>query len=124
MPPLKKTAANNMHLDDGDKPNSTTSTDTPPQTGLPRIALLPAPHLPTSYANAFQTTFQRGEFLLTACVSRQEADAQGPLLTVSPQLCFGMTAESAKRLAAALVQAVNQYERQYGDIDPAPDQDA
>ena len=64
----------------------------------------------------FQTTFARGEILLTACVSRQENDQQGPVLAVRPQQAIGMSPESAKRLAAALVQAIQQYEAQYGEI--------
>ena len=58
-----------------------------------------------------------GEILLTACVSRQENDQQGPVLAVQPQKAVGMSPESAKRLAAALVQAIQQYEARYGEID-------
>lgn len=65
---------------------------------------------------AFQTTFARGEILLTACVSRQEKDQQGPVLAIQPQQAIGMSPESAKRLAAALAQVVQQYEAQYGEI--------
>lgn len=115
MPPLKQTANNSIRLDSQDNKAASPqdAAQVPPQA---RIALLPAPNLPTWYANAFQTAFQRGEILLTACVSRQEADSEGPLLTVQPQLCLGMAPESAKRLAAALAQAVSQYEQQHGAI--------
>lgn len=115
MPPLKKTATNNIHLDSQEH-GVAAPQDAAQSAPQPRIVLLPAPNLPTWYANAFQTAFQRGEILLTACVSRQEADGNGPLLTVQPQLCLGMGPESAKRLAAALAQAVNQYEQQHGVI--------
>ena len=81
-----------------------------------RVAMLPAPGMSTIYANAFQTTFARGEILLTACVSRQEKDQQGPVLAIQPQQAIGMSPESAKRLAAALAQVVQQYEAQYGEI--------
>lgn len=49
-------------------------------------------------------------------MSRQENDQQGPVLAVRPQQAIGMSPESAKRLAAALVQAIQQYEAQYGEI--------
>lgn len=114
MPPLKQTTSNNIRLDS--RENNAASPQDAAQTAQPRIALLPAPNLPTWYANAFQTAFQRGEILLTACVGRQEADSNGPLLAVQPQLCLGMNPESAKRLAAALAQAVSQYEQQHGVI--------
>ena len=41
---------------------------------------------------------------------------KGPVLAVRPQQAIGMSPESAKRLAAALVQAIQQYEAQYGEI--------
>lgn len=104
MPALKKTPA-----------NSHAPEQQPEQTQM-RVAMLPAPGMGTIYANAFQTTFARGEILLTACVSRQENDQQGPVLAVRPQQAIGMSPESAKRLAAALVQAIQQYEAQYGEI--------
>lgn len=104
MPALKKTPANS------------TPPEQQPQAAQTRVAMLPAPALETIYANAFQTTFARGEILLTACVSRQENDKQGPVLAVQPQKAIGMSPESAKRLAAALVQAIQQYEAQYGEI--------
>ena len=49
-------------------------------------------------------------------MSRQENDQQGPVLAVQPQKAVGMSPESAKRLAAALVQAIQQYEARYGEI--------
>ena len=104
MPALKKTPANS------DFPNQDT------QAQQMRVALLPAPGMRTIYANAFQTTFARGEILLTACVSQQEKDQQGPVLTVQPQQRLGMSPQSAKRLAAALHQAIQQYEEQFGEI--------
>lgn len=103
MPALKKTPANSQ------------APEQQPEQQL-RVTMLPAPALETIYANAFQTTFARGEILLTACVSRQENDQQGPVLAVRPQQAIGMSPESAKRLAAALVQAIQQYEAQYGEI--------
>lgn len=104
MPALKKTPANSHAPEQ--------QADAPQL----RVAMLPAPALETIYANAFQTTFARGEILLTACVSRQENDAQGPVLAVQPQKAIGMSPESAKRLAAALAQAVQQYEARFGEI--------
>ena len=107
MPALKKTPANSHAPEQ--------RTEQQPEQQL-RVTKLPAPALETIYANAFQTTFARGEILLTACVSRQENDQQGPVLAVRPQQAIGMSPESAKRLAAALVQAIQQYEAQYGEI--------
>ena len=98
MPALKKTPANSH------------APEQQPEQPQMRVAMLPAPGMGTIYANAFQTTFARGEILLTACVSRNEQDQQGPVLAV------GMSPESAKRLAAALVQTIQQYEAQYGEI--------
>lgn len=103
MPALKKTPANSK------------APEQQPEQQL-RVTMLPAPGMGTIYANAFQTTFARGEILLTACVSRQENDQQGPVLAVRPQQAIGMSPESAKRLAAALVQTIRQYEAQYGEI--------
>lgn len=107
MPALKKTPANSHAPEQ--------RTEQQPEQQL-RVTMLPAPALETIYANAFQTTFARGEILLTACVSRQENDQQGPVLAVQPQKAIGMSPESAKRLAAALVQTIQQYEAQYGEI--------
>ena len=107
MPALKKTPANSHAPEQ--------RTEQQPEQQL-RVTMLPAPALETIYANAFQTTFARGEILLTACVSRQENDQQGPVLAVRPQQAIGMSPESAKRLAATLVQAIQQYEAQYGEI--------
>ena len=107
MPALKKTPANSHAPEQ--------RTEQQPEQQL-RVTMLPAPALETIYANAFQTTFARGEILLTACVSRQENDQRGPVLAVRPQQAIGMSPESAKRLAAALVQAIQQYEAQYGEI--------
>ena len=104
MPALKKTPANSH------------APEQQPEQPQMRVAMLPAPGMDTIYANAFQTTFARGEILLTACVSRQENDQQGPVLAVRPQQAIGMSPESAKRLAAALVQAIQQYEAQYGPL--------
>lgn len=104
MPALKKTPANSPEQQE----------QQPVQT---RVALLSAPGMSTLYANAFQTTFARGEILLTACVSRKEQDQQGPVLAVQPQQAIGMSPESAKRLAAALVQAIQQYEEQFGTVE-------
>lgn len=81
-----------------------------------RVALTASPNLQVLYANAFQTTFQPGEFQLAACVSHQETDQHGPLIRVQQQVVLGMTAESAKRLALAMVQVVKQYEQQHGEI--------
>lgn len=106
MPALKKTPANSAW------PDQSAQAD-PAQM---RVALLPAPGMRTTYANAFQTTFAAGEVLLTACVSQQERDQQGPVLAVQPQLRLGMTPHSARRLAAALTQAIRQYEEQFGEI--------
>ena len=104
MPALKKTPANSPAPEQqGEQPQM-------------RVAMLPAPGMSTIYANAFQTTFARGEILLTACVSRQEKDQQGPMLAIQPQQAIGMNPENAKRLAAALAQVVQQYEAQYGEI--------
>lgn len=103
MPALKKTPANSPAPEQQEQPQM-------------RVAMLPAPGMSTIYANAFQTTFARGEILLTACVSRKEQDQQGPVLAVQPQQAIGMSPESAKRLAAALVQALQQYEEQFGEI--------
>ena len=86
MPALKKTPANSRAPEQ--------QPEQQPEQPQMRVAMLPAPALETIYANAFQTTFARGEILLTACVSP----------------------ESAKRLAAALVQAIQQYEARYGEI--------
>lgn len=115
MPPQKQTTSNNIRLDSQGN-NAATPQDAAQPDRQTRIVLLPAPSLPTWYANAFQTAFQQGEILLTACVGRQEADSNGPLLAVQPQLCLGMNPQSAKRLAAALAQAVSQYEQQHGVI--------
>lgn len=103
MPALKKTPANSK------------APEQQPEQQL-RVTMLPAPGMGTIYANAFQTNYSRGEILLTACVSRQENDQQGPVLAVRPQQAIGMSPESAKRLAAALVQTIRQYEAQYGEI--------
>lgn len=108
MPALKKTPANSRAPEQ--------QPEQQPEQPQMRVAMLPAPALETIYANAFQTTFARGEILLTACVSRQENDQQGPVLAVQPQKAVGMSPESAKRLAAALVQAIQQYEARYGEI--------
>ena len=73
MPALKKTPANSPAPEQqGEQPQM-------------RVAMLPAPGMNTIYANAFQTTFARGEILLTACVSRQEKDQQGPVLALEPR---------------------------------------
>lgn len=104
MPALKKTPANSPAPEQQEQAQM-------------RVAMLPAPGMGTIYANAFQTTFARGEILLTACVSRREQDQQGPVLAVQPQQAIGMSPESAKRLAAALVQAIQQYEEQFGAIE-------
>lgn len=104
MPALKKTPANSH------------APEQQPEQPQMRVAMLPAPGMGTIYANAFQTTFARGEILLTACVSRNEQDQQGPVLAVQPQKAIGMSPESAKRLASALVQTIQQYEAQYGEI--------
>lgn len=45
---------------------------------------------------------------------REQELRQG--LAVQPQKAIGMSPESAKRLAAALVQTIQQYEAQYGEI--------
>ena len=113
MPALKKTPANSAYADQ--------NAQTTPQTGQSesrqaRVVMLPAQGMSTIYATAFQTTFARGEILLTACVSRQEQDQKGPVLTVQPQQAIGMSPESAKRLAAALAQALQQYEAQFGEV--------
>ena len=108
MPALKKTPANSRAPEQ--------QPEQQPEQPQMRVAMLPAPALETIYANAFQTTFARGEILLTACVSRQENDQQGPVLAVQPQKAVGMRPERAKRLAAALVQAIQQYEARYGEI--------
>lgn len=108
MPALKKTPANSRAPEQ--------QPEQQPEQPQMRVAMLPAPALETIYANAFQTTFARGEILLTACVSRQENDQQGPVLAVQPQKAVGMSPESAKRLATALVQAIQQYEARYGEI--------
>lgn len=107
MPALKKTPANSH------APEQRTEQRTEQQL---RVTMLPAPALETIYANAFQTNYSHGEILLTACVSRNEQDQQGPVLAVQPQKAIGMSPESAKRLAAALVQTIQQYEAQYGEI--------
>lgn len=57
MPALKKTPANSH------------APEQQPEQPQMRVAMLPAPGMGTIYANAFQTTFARGEILLTACVS-------------------------------------------------------
>lgn len=108
MPALKKTPANSHAPEQ--------RTEQQPEQPQMRVAMLPAPALETIYANAFQTNYSHGEILLTACVSRNEQDQQGPVLAVQPQKAIGMSPESAKRLAAALVQAIQQYEAQYGEI--------
>lgn len=77
-----------------------------------RVAILPAPGMMTLYANAFQTTFAPGEILLTASVSRQEKDEQGPVLALQPQAAIAMTPGTAKRLLQALHQTLQQYEAQ------------
>ncbi|WP_297227908.1 DUF3467 domain-containing protein [uncultured Desulfovibrio sp.] len=82
----------------------------------PRVVMSPPQNLPTLYTNAFQTTFQPGEFLIAACVSHQDSDQNGPFIKVQQQVILGMTAESAKRLALAMVQVVKQYEQQHGEI--------
>ena len=62
MPALKKTPANSRAPEQ--------QPEQQPEQPQMRVAMLPAPALETIYANAFQTTFARGEILLTACVSR------------------------------------------------------
>ena len=99
MPALKKPPANSHAPEQ--------RTEQQPEQQL-RVTMLPAPALETIYANAFQTNYSHGEILLTACV--------GPVLAVQPQKAIGMSPESAKRLAAALVQTIQQYEAQYGEI--------
>ena len=79
-----------------------------------RVAILPAHSTQTLYANAFQTCLARDEILLTVCLSRQESNPQGPLLTVQPQQTIAMTPESARRLYAALEQTLQQYDTQFG----------
>ena len=75
-----------------------------------RIAVLPAPEMKTLYTNAFQTNIAQGELLLTASVSRQEKDDKGPFLSLQPQAALAMTPDSARRLASALLQALQQYD--------------
>ncbi|WP_302260509.1 DUF3467 domain-containing protein [Desulfovibrio piger] len=111
MPALKKTPANSHAPEQ--QPEQQPEQRTEQQL---RVTMLPAPALETIYANAFQTNYSHGEILLTACVSRNEQDQQGPVLAVQPQKAIGMSPESAKRLAAALVQTIQQYEAQYGEI--------
>lgn len=77
-----------------------------------RVAILPAPGMTTLYANAFQTTFAPGEILLTASVSRQEKDEQGPVLALQPQTAIAMTPDTARRLLQALHQTLQQYDAQ------------
>ena len=79
-----------------------------------RIAVLPAPNMKTLYANAFQTNIAQNELLLTASVSRQEKDDKGPFLSLQPQAALAMTPESARRLASALLQALQQYDERFG----------
>lgn len=86
------------------------------EAGQVRAVMLPAPGMPTLYANGFQTSFGKGEILLTACVSRHGQDAQGPVLTIQPQQAIGMSPESARRLVSALTQVINQYEQKFGKI--------
>lgn len=78
-----------------------------------RIAVQPAQDMKTLYANAFQTNIVQGELLLTASVSRQERDEKGPFLSLQPQASLAMTPESARRLASALVQALQQYDERF-----------
>ena len=79
-----------------------------------RVAILPAPGMTTLYANAFQTSFAQGEILLTASVSRQERDEQGPVLALQPQQALAMTPETARHLVQGLTQALQQYEARFG----------
>lgn len=79
-----------------------------------RVAILPAPGMTTLYVNAFQTSCAQGEILLTASVSRQEKDEQGPVLALQPQQALAMTPESARRLVQGLSQTLQQYEAQFG----------
>lgn len=79
-----------------------------------RIAVLPAPEMKTLYTNAFQTNIAQGELLLTASVSRQEKDDKGPFLSLQPQAALAMTPDSARRLASALLQALQQYDERFG----------
>ena len=97
-------------------PDSSQTARQPEQPDSPqvRVAMLPAHSAPTLYANAFQTYMAQGEILLTACLSRQENTPQGSLLTVQPQQTIAMTPDSARRLLAALSQAMQQYETQFG----------
>lgn len=76
MPALKKTPANSHAPEQ--QPEQRTEQQL-------RVTMLPAPALETIYANAFQTNYSHGEILLTACVSRNEQDQQGPVLAVQPQ---------------------------------------
>ena len=79
-----------------------------------RIAVLPAPEMKTLYTNAFQTKIAQGELLLTVSVSRQEKDDKGPFLSLQPQAALAMTPDSARRLASALLQALQQYDERFG----------
>ncbi len=81
-----------------------------------RVAVLPAPGMQTLYANAFQTNMNRGEIMLTACVSRGEKDQKGPVLVVQPQQALAMSPENAKRLVRTLAQTIHAYEEQFGEI--------
>ncbi len=79
-----------------------------------RVAILPAPGMTTLYVNAFQTSFAQGEIMITASVSRQEKDEQGPVLALQPQQALAMTPESARRLVQGLTQVLQQYEARFG----------
>ena len=46
----------------------------------------------------------------------QQPEQPQMCVAVQPQKAVGMSPESAKRLAAALVQAIQQYEARYGEI--------
>ena len=76
-----------------------------------RVALLPAPQLATLYANAFHADTTADALLLTICVSQMESDAEGPVLAVRPQARLGMTLESARRLAQALLRALHERDQ-------------
>ena len=52
--------------------------------------------------------------VLTASVSRQEKDDKGPFLSLQPQAALAMTPDSARRLASALLQALQQYDERFG----------
>ena len=76
-----------------------------------RVVLLPAPEVNTVYANTFHTQFTDEEFFLTACVSQADSDREGPVLSVRPQVRLTMTIGGARRLAQALLRALEQHDQ-------------